>query len=40
VEGLAGATILGDGNVAFILDVAGLVGHLRRSEPQAGPAAA
>jgi len=34
VEGIAAATILGDGQVAFILDVRGLLNLLRRSEAQ------
>ncbi|HEY9199533.1 MAG TPA: chemotaxis protein CheA [Gammaproteobacteria bacterium] len=35
IEGLAGATILGDGTVALILDVSGLIDVARR-HPQAG----
>jgi two-component system chemotaxis sensor kinase CheA len=34
VEGLSGATILGDGSVALILDVAGLI-HLFQSQIKA-----
>lgn len=33
VEGLSGATILGDGTVALILDVRGLIGLARHGEP-------
>jgi two-component system chemotaxis sensor kinase CheA len=33
VEGIAGATILGDGTVGFILDVRGLLDITRRAEP-------
>ena len=33
VEGIAGATILGDGTVGFILDVRGLIELARRGEP-------
>ena len=35
VEGIAGATILGDGTVGFILDVRGLLEITRRGEPVA-----
>jgi two-component system chemotaxis sensor kinase CheA len=35
VEGIAGATILGDGTVGFILDVRGLLEIARRGEPVA-----
>ncbi len=35
VEGIAGATILGDGTVGFILDVRGLLEIARRTVPQA-----
>jgi two-component system, chemotaxis family, sensor kinase CheA len=35
VEGVAGATILGDGTVGFILDVRGLIEMSRRGEPVA-----
>jgi two-component system chemotaxis sensor kinase CheA len=34
---LAGATILGDGHVALILDVAGIAGHCRLSMPRENP---
>ena len=33
VEGIAGATILGDGTVGFILDVRGLLEIARNSTP-------
>ena len=33
VEGLSGATILGDGTVALILDVAGLIQRFRHGDP-------
>jgi two-component system chemotaxis sensor kinase CheA len=35
VEGIAGATILGDGTVGFILDVRGLLEIARREEAMA-----
>lgn len=35
VQGIAGATILGDGNVSFILEMSSLVARLRNSTPQA-----
>ena len=31
VEGVSGATILGDGTVALIIDTAGLIQHFRHS---------
>ncbi|HTQ03993.1 MAG TPA: chemotaxis protein CheA [Polyangiaceae bacterium] len=40
VEGLAGATILGDGSVSFILDVAGIGRLMRRSHAREGVRAA
>ena len=33
VAGIAGATILGDGTVGFILDVRGLIEMSRQAEP-------
>ena len=35
VEGIAGATILGDGIVALILDIGGLINYTRNSGPSA-----
>lgn len=37
VDGLAGATIMGDGRVAFILDIVALSRHVRRSSRTADP---
>jgi two-component system chemotaxis sensor kinase CheA len=38
IHGLAGATILGDGRVALILDVDGLISRWRREGRAGGPA--
>jgi two-component system chemotaxis sensor kinase CheA len=40
IEGLAGATILGDGGVAFILDAAGIGRLVRAPAPREGARAA
>jgi two-component system, chemotaxis family, sensor kinase CheA len=40
VDGLAGATIMGDGRVAFILDIVALSRHVRRSSRPADPSIA